>query len=434
MSEALFNCPEQTPTGSASPPAAGADPRDWCRSVKAQAEPPRANLPAVLREDGTKPLSDTAIWLLENARVELDYLYNFIKPLGYVLLLADPAGTIIGHRGARVETSRYRYWVSWFSDAPDAVKHAEARVAGLYCSGAPIIDDNDEVLGILCTTTPQTGASPYTHVMTGALAGTTARMIEERHFRDKYRHRWVIALRPPAELGPGALIAVDQNRRIVAADRFARRALAQLGYDAEVPTDLHDVFEGIREMVWRRRDGDVALHLTRARDGVVRDALITPPLPAVRAASGEAREFQTRPRIPSLIAGTLDHTPRRHMGGLPARVVARVRAHVDAHLGESIHLRDLAAEAGLSPYHFARAFKQAQGLTPLRFVLERRMAKARELLHSSALPISDIAQALGFSDQSHFTRRFRDVEGVSPGQFRRQMKLSSKTAPIAARA
>lgn len=129
MSEALFNCLGQTPTGSASPHDAVADPRDWCRSVKAQAEPPRANLPGVLREDGAKPLSETGIWLLKNARVELDYLYNFIKPLGYVVLLADPAGTIIGHRGKRVESSRYRYWASWFNDAPDAVKHAEARMA-----------------------------------------------------------------------------------------------------------------------------------------------------------------------------------------------------------------------------------------------------------------------------------------------------------------
>ncbi|MGE3335603.1 MAG: helix-turn-helix domain-containing protein [Rhodospirillaceae bacterium] len=419
MTDSLLSCPEQALAASADS-CEPADPKAWCRRIKAQAEPATENLPVVLRGDASKPLDESAAWLLENGRVELDYLYNFIKPLGHVVLLADASGTIIGHRGERVENSQYRYWVSWFNDAPEAIKAAEASAGGLVCSGALLIDDKDEVLGILCATTPQPGASPYSHVMTGALAATAGRMIEERHFRAKYRAYWVIAIRPQKELGPGALVAVDSKRRIAAADRFARRYLREAGHDVHAPLDLWDVFEGANQLPWRRRDGDAAVQLTRVRDGEVRTALITPPLSPARNLSPEQREFQTRPRIPSLISGTIEPTAQRHAGGLPAPVVARVTRHIETHLGESISLRKLAVEAGLSPYHFARAFKQSQGITPLRFVLERRLARARELLAASALSLSDIAHAVGFADQSHFSRRFRDLEGVSPGRYRRQ--------------
>jgi len=77
----------------------------------------------------------------------------------------------------------------------------------------------------------------------------------------------------------------------------------------------------------------------------------------------------------------------------------------------------------LSRFHFARAFKQSEGLTPHGLVLERRLAKARELLIRTSLSLSEIASAVGFADQSHFTRRFREVVGASPGQFRRAQKL-----------
>jgi AraC-like DNA-binding protein len=88
-------------------------------------------------------------------------------------------------------------------------------------------------------------------------------------------------------------------------------------------------------------------------------------------------------------------------------------------LDRNIGLESLAATAELSVFHFARAFKQSEGTTPHAFVLERRLAKARDLLTATDLPLSQIAFTVGFADQSHLARRFRQMAGVSPGQFRR---------------
>jgi AraC-like DNA-binding protein len=96
----------------------------------------------------------------------------------------------------------------------------------------------------------------------------------------------------------------------------------------------------------------------------------------------------------------------------------RVREHVEVHLGEGMDLAELAGVAGLSVYHFARAFKQSIGVTPHCYLVHRRIERAREMLARSELPLSEIALAAGFSDQSHLARHFRRMLGMTPGQFR----------------
>ena len=88
-------------------------------------------------------------------------------------------------------------------------------------------------------------------------------------------------------------------------------------------------------------------------------------------------------------------------------------------MDQNIEFESLAATAELSLYHFARTFKQSEGTTSHAFVLERRLARARELLTRTDLSLSEVAFAVGFADQSHFTRRFRQMDGISPGQFRK---------------
>ncbi len=78
----------------------------------------------------------------------------------------------------------------------------------------------------------------------------------------------------------------------------------------------------------------------------------------------------------------------------------------------------MAALVDLSPFHFARLFKATRGVTPYRFVLERRIAAARRLLGSDA-GLAEIAYATGFASQSHFTTIFRREIGVTPGAARR---------------
>lgn len=105
-------------------------------------------------------------------------------------------------------------------------------------------------------------------------------------------------------------------------------------------------------------------------------------------------------------------------GGLPPRALRRVREYIEQHIEESIGLKDLAEVAGLSMFHFARAFKQSQGATPNCYLFQRRVERAQQLLAESDLPLSEIAIATGFSDQSHFARRFREHVGTTPAKYR----------------
>lgn len=93
--------------------------------------------------------------------------------------------------------------------------------------------------------------------------------------------------------------------------------------------------------------------------------------------------------------------------------------YIDAHLGEALGLDALADIARLSPFHFCRVFKQSTGVTPHRYVIERRIARAREMLAAGGLPIEAVASACGFASQKHFTTSFTKMVGVSPGKFRR---------------
>jgi AraC-like DNA-binding protein len=100
----------------------------------------------------------------------------------------------------------------------------------------------------------------------------------------------------------------------------------------------------------------------------------------------------------------------------------RVHEYVEAHLNNRIELVELSAIAGLSVFHFAREFKQSAGVTPHYYLMRRRVERAKELLASTDLSLSEIAFATGFSDQSHFTRHFRQMIGMTPGQFRRSLR------------
>jgi transcriptional regulator GlxA family with amidase domain len=108
----------------------------------------------------------------------------------------------------------------------------------------------------------------------------------------------------------------------------------------------------------------------------------------------------------------------RVRGGLPPRAVRRVREYIEANLEENISIQELAGIAGLSMYHFARAFKQSEGVTPHDYLVKCRVHRAKELLSDTDLPMSEIALAAGFSDQSHCARRFREHVGVTPSAYR----------------
>ena len=98
--------------------------------------------------------------------------------------------------------------------------------------------------------------------------------------------------------------------------------------------------------------------------------------------------------------------------------IGRVAAYVSAHLAEPIDAAALARVAGLSLSHFNRRFRECTGHSPLDYVRQRRIARARELLTNVALNIKEIAALTGFADPYQFSKSFRQLDGLSPSEFR----------------
>jgi AraC family transcriptional regulator len=108
-----------------------------------------------------------------------------------------------------------------------------------------------------------------------------------------------------------------------------------------------------------------------------------------------------------------------HSGGVLSQFKLRaVLEYIHEHLDGALSLDHLAAVARVSPYHFARLFKNSTGLPPHQFVIAQRVERAKELLRErDPLPLAEVATEVGFSDQSHFTRHFKRLVGVTPRRF-----------------
>jgi AraC family transcriptional regulator len=108
---------------------------------------------------------------------------------------------------------------------------------------------------------------------------------------------------------------------------------------------------------------------------------------------------------------------------LAPAALRRVRDLVEEELARDLSLDDLAAAAGLSRAHFARAFRGTTGQTPYGYLRACRVERARALLHASDLTAAEIAARTGFSSPSHLGRVFRSLTGSTPGEYRRQRRI-----------
>jgi AraC family transcriptional regulator len=121
-------------------------------------------------------------------------------------------------------------------------------------------------------------------------------------------------------------------------------------------------------------------------------------------------------RLIALQSGGRPAAPAR---ALPAWRLRRVVEYIDAHLDQDLSLAELAAVAAFSPSHFKALFKQAAGMPVHRFVLERRIERARLRLLEGRLSITEIALEAGFAHPSHMARWMRRIVGLTPSQMSR---------------
>ena len=106
--------------------------------------------------------------------------------------------------------------------------------------------------------------------------------------------------------------------------------------------------------------------------------------------------------------------------GLAPWQLGRAMDIIESTLDRDVSLAGIAREVGLSRFHFLRAFKAATGLPPHRYQSQLRLARAKMLLRTTTLSIGEIASQVGYNDQGHFARRFRQHAGVSPTRFRHE--------------
>lgn len=109
----------------------------------------------------------------------------------------------------------------------------------------------------------------------------------------------------------------------------------------------------------------------------------------------------------------------RLKGGLAPNLRRQLVDYLEAHLDQPITLEELALRCNLSEYHFARMFRASFGLPPHQYLLARRLHRACQLLRLGVMPLGEIALLCGFASASHFSNRFRQALGATPGEYRK---------------
>ncbi len=152
---------------------------------------------------------------------------------------------------------------------------------------------------------------------------------------------------------------------------------------------------------------------------LLRDPL-TAGLTRALAEQGDAAGHQFARCIGKILAMRLARSemPRAKVNALPKWRLRRVERHIAAHFERSISLSELASVAGLSRMHFAAQFRAATGYRPREYLLNHRIEQAKPLLAATERPLAEIALAVGFSTQAHFSTVFKRISGHTPARWR----------------
>jgi AraC-like DNA-binding protein len=144
-----------------------------------------------------------------------------------------------------------------------------------------------------------------------------------------------------------------------------------------------------------------------------------------RALSGEASTLERESHFTWTLARLVLHYADLHYSegqpGKEQKAIQQIRSYIEECYSQSLSLHDLAEKVSLSPYYLLRAFQAEAGLTPHAYQESVRIRHAQQLI-KSGLPLAKVAAEVGFSSQSHLTRRFKQIIGVTPGQYAGQVK------------
>ena len=116
--------------------------------------------------------------------------------------------------------------------------------------------------------------------------------------------------------------------------------------------------------------------------------------------------------------GVAQLNPQVPRGGLPRYRLRRICDFIDANIGRDLRLAELASVSGMSAHYFSQLFRKSTNESPHRYITRARIERAKQMLRLSGASIADIAIVTGFADQSHFTKVFRRLAGVTPSAYR----------------
>jgi AraC-like DNA-binding protein/PAS domain-containing protein len=415
----------------------------WRRClVEYHVDPKSRTAPNVVTPSELQASKEPTADVIAQAREEIDRLYAIVRQQGYVVLLCNKDGIAIHHRGDESRADDFKNWGIWLGGVwseqiegtngigtciteqrPVLVhcgQHYRSRNTKLTCAGAPIFDPLGKLSGVLDVSAVASEGPDRPQQLALAATIASARAVEERLFREHFRYAWIIAATPTDESRPGLLLAADEDQRILGADRTARAAFSLDDKSFASGTHLSALFE-FNPALFRKRPGlDIPVQLLRTGDRDLWRVLLTPPM----ARTSPSRNWpeamlHSRPRLNTLSYLPMPETPDPSRGGLSPSLRNRICDFIEEHIGERISLGALSSIAGLSPNHFARAFQQSVGVPPHRYLLRRRVQHVEQMLRETQLPLSQIALAVGFSDQSHLARHFRRLTGMPPSLARR---------------
>ena len=112
--------------------------------------------------------------------------------------------------------------------------------------------------------------------------------------------------------------------------------------------------------------------------------------------------------------------PEFKANGLPQSQLARVIDYMKANLTQDLSILDLATLTSMSESHFSRSFKQSVGISPYQYLMQQRVEQAKELLEKQSIAISTIALNCGFANQTHLTKVFRQMTGITPKAYQKR--------------
>jgi transcriptional regulator of acetoin/glycerol metabolism len=248
----------------------------WQRSAnKYRVDPVDSHAPRILTSGELKDFRGPLDKLIFSAQEEIDQLYKVVREAGYTVLLCDSSGVAVEHRGEDTQASRFEYWGTWLGgvwseevegtngigtciveERPVTVhrgQHFRSRHIDLSCSGAPVFGVDGRLMAVLDVSAIDPELSERAHALTGALTLRSARAVEERFFRAHFHREWIVAIAPPEGGGVGMLLAVDDNQRIVGANRVARKSLLLDDRGLQAGISLWAIFERDLDL-FRRKD------------------------------------------------------------------------------------------------------------------------------------------------------------------------------------